>query len=255
MTTINSKNNSLEGQGKKIMLVLCICSALFLMEFGSASLDSLGVFKKSSNVKIAQVCSDASSINISSISYPNSTIAASNVEMISVGNGEFRYDFNLTDSLGKYDVRGISNGCEKTFATYFDITPNGYNQTTSQSINSLGYLILMIFITIIIGLLGFSLKDSEKLWVLGILFMVLSLFLLAYDFWIGYEFHKNLTGINNGSSLPETLFAIFITMVMMGLLVSGALLIKNWKKILAWFKQMKEDAKRDEQEKDDNLWE
>ena len=40
-------------------------------------------------------------------------------------SGDFYYLFTNTSTLGRYDVRGISNGCEKTFATYFTISYYG----------------------------------------------------------------------------------------------------------------------------------
>jgi len=92
-----------------------------------SSLDNLGTFKQEQTIRLTQVCADATYINISSISYPNSTVIFSNIEMISSGSGEYYYDLhsNYTSLLGRYDVRGISDGCEKTFATYFEITGTG----------------------------------------------------------------------------------------------------------------------------------
>ena len=107
---------------RKLLLILFL--GMFLLSFTSA-LDNLGTFKQNEQVRISQVCSDATYINISSISFPDSSIAISGVAMTSAGNGEFYYNFANTTQLGRYDVRGISDGCEKTFATYFEVTENG----------------------------------------------------------------------------------------------------------------------------------
>lgn len=88
------------------------------------SLESLGTFRRGQQVRITQVCNDATQINITSISYPNSTPAITGVQMLKSGQ-EFYYWFSLTNTTGRYDVRGVSDGCEKTFATYFEITSDG----------------------------------------------------------------------------------------------------------------------------------
>jgi hypothetical protein len=124
---------------------------LFLILFTtivSAQLDAYGTFKQGDEVRISQVCSDATYINISGISYPNGTLAVSNIAMVSSGSGEFYYNFNLTEPLGRYDVRGISDGCEKTFATYFEITPNGKVSNIQTA------MIQILIILFFIGLIG-----------------------------------------------------------------------------------------------------
>jgi len=108
----------------KLMYTLIL--GIFLLSLTSVTaLDSLGTFKQNTDVRVAQVCSDATFINISSIAYPNGSVAVSNIEMTSAGSGEYYYLFDDTSQLGRYDVRGISDGCENTFATYFIITESG----------------------------------------------------------------------------------------------------------------------------------
>ena len=117
-----------------------------LLISSASALDSLGNFKVDETVRIAQVCSDATYINISSITYPNSTTAVSNVEMVSAGSGEFYYDFNLTSVKGRYDVRGISDGCEETFATYFEVTYLGKELGQAEATMYLGFLALLVLV-------------------------------------------------------------------------------------------------------------
>lgn len=109
----------------------------------------LGYFKQSEPVTISQVCYDATYINISSISYPNSSQAVTNIEMTSSGSGEFYYDFNKTEQVGRYDVKGISDGCTNTFATYFEITVNGKEPADG--------IVVVMFVLIFIGFIAFGL--------------------------------------------------------------------------------------------------
>jgi hypothetical protein len=131
-----------------VILVILLCFNLFLV---SASLESLGTFKQSETVRITQVCSDATYINISSISYPNSTVAVSNIQMTSSGSGEYYYDFNSTDTSGRYDVRGVSDGCEFTFATTFEITLSGEQRDTTIIVSDIVLLLAVILIVLMIG--------------------------------------------------------------------------------------------------------
>jgi len=137
---------------KTSKIIMAILIGVFLICSVSA-LDDLGRFKRGESVRITQVCEDATYINISSITYPDSTIAIANINMTSAGSGEFYYDFNATSYNGRYDVRGISDGCEKTFATYFDITQNGF-------LGTIGFYSLIFILSLGIIILGLSLKDA-----------------------------------------------------------------------------------------------
>lgn len=134
---------------KKIISFVIV--SLFLMTIVFANM-SLGLFSRDSNVRITRVCSDATYINLTSISYPNSSIAVSNIEMSSTGNGEFYYEFNKTNDIGRYDVRGISDGCENNFATWFEVTPTGRHFDNSLS----AIIIASLSIIVLIGLLSFG---------------------------------------------------------------------------------------------------
>ena len=138
---------------KKILLILMF--SIFFLSSVSA-LDSLGTFQQGDSIRISQVCADATYINISGVSYPNGSLAVSGIEMTSAGSGEFYYLFSLTeDDSGRYDVRGISDGCEETFATYFMITPDGKTFTTQNSISYVGFILIILF-TFFLTMYGIS---------------------------------------------------------------------------------------------------
>jgi len=128
----------------KNKFIITLILGIFLLSSISA-LDSLGTFEQGENVRIKQNCADATYINLSSITYPNGSVAVSNIEMISAGSGEYFYWFNYTETDGRYDVLGISDGCEKTFATYLIITPNGKTFTTQNAISYLVFILIILF--------------------------------------------------------------------------------------------------------------
>src|SRR6056297_1102761 len=157
---INTKNNSSNMKSKRVITMLTfIVLSMFLINSISA-LDSLGTYKKGQDVRITQVCSDATYINISSIAYPNGTIAVSGIEMTPAGSGEYYYDFNDTSALGQYHVRGISDGCTETFATYFEVTQTG-------EINEQTLYLVFIGISVFLGLILFifSFLYDDKLFI------------------------------------------------------------------------------------------
>jgi len=153
----------------KILISFIFGIILFSMT-SVLALESQGTFKQYEEVRIAQVCDTATYITISSITYPNSTVAMNNTNMTSAGSGEFYYLFNLTDKLGKYDVRGISDGCEKTFATYFELTPFG----------ELGVLIFLIIFSFGFIGAGMGLKIPVLGFIGSILLILAGMYVMIY---------------------------------------------------------------------------
>lgn len=81
------KNKRLEAHSKEIKFFMVFCMAIFLLNVVDAGKESLGIFEQNESVRVTQICDDAYYVNISSIAYPNSSIAESKIEMTSAGNG------------------------------------------------------------------------------------------------------------------------------------------------------------------------
>ena len=160
-TYLNSSNYNKPMVNKNFLSFLLVFT--LLISFASA-LEEYGTFKQNDEVRLSQVCSDATYINISGITYPNGTLALSNLEMTSSGSGEFYYNFNLTEPLGRYDVRGVSDGCEGTFATYFEVTLSGVDQNMTLVIADIFLILSISFIIYILHhkYKGVSGSDSGK---------------------------------------------------------------------------------------------
>jgi len=195
---------------------LVLLTLILLIGFGTAQLESLGTFKQNDAIRITQVCSDATYINISSISYPNSSVAISGIEMTSSGNGEFYYNFNSATELGRYDVRGISDGCENTFAVYFDVTPNGEEKPDG--------IVIVIFTILFIGIFFFGLvaffKSLEHVFVLDMdILDVLTLMGSYFSMWIFYVFERQYLGNSLIEGITEIAISVgAITHVLMPLI-------------------------------------
>lgn len=159
---------------KKILLFLMI--GMFLLSFTS-SLDSQGTGTVGENFTFIQTCDSASYITLSTLQSPNRSAESINVNMTSIGGGAFQYNF--TDLVsGRYDVTGISDGCTKTFSTYFNITPTGSDFDTSQGIMTLGLLLVLIFLTSVFLFFGVKIEYVPfKIFLtsLGVLFLMLTI--------------------------------------------------------------------------------
>lgn len=123
--------------------------SMFMISLVSASIDDLGTFKQNTCVALPQTCGSCTYSNITSILYPNSTIAVSNVIMTKIGTN-YNYTFCSTPSLGKYTVNGISDldGTPTVWAYYFYVTPTGEEtngwKITLQIFTSVSALLLML---------------------------------------------------------------------------------------------------------------
>jgi len=136
-------------KNKLSILLLTFTLILALLPLSLGAVETLKPAKLNQEYIVTQSCADATYLNIS-ISNLNGLIGT-NLGMIQNGS-IWTYNFTPT-SLGRYDVAGISDGCDKTFATYFEVTPSGFTGT-------LGFYI--IFIVIIAGMfiLGFVTKNN-----------------------------------------------------------------------------------------------
>lgn len=164
---MEKQRNVLRELGMMFIIGFVILSCIHYV----SALDSLGTFKQGEQVRISQVCSDATYINISSISYPNSSVAVSGIEMTSAGSGEFYYDFNFTNVNGKYDVRGISDGCEGTFVTYFDVTSTGAG-------GSMFFIILLTSLAVVFLVSTFFVNEEFFVYISGILWLIGGIYLM-----------------------------------------------------------------------------
>jgi len=159
---------------KKLLLILLI--GIFLFS-GVNALDNQGTGTEGENFTFVQTCEDATYITLSTIQFPNRSVEIINTNMTSMGGGSFQY--NLTDIVnGRYDLTGISDGCEKTFATYFEVTPTGSNFDTSQGITTFSLILVLIFITSVFLFFGIKVEYTPfKIFLvsLGVLFLMLTI--------------------------------------------------------------------------------
>jgi hypothetical protein len=248
--SLNTMENCLNYK-IKMKSIFIILIGLFLISFVSADC-SLPSSKIGDTIQLTQTCSNCTYVNITKIVYPNQSIALLGEYSMDANGTNYNYSY-IPNTLGNYyyTTKGDLNGIVTVQTCSFGVTPNGLSQSTSQGIGSAIFLILMIILMFVFGFLGFKLFKTENLWVLGIFFMFLSGMFLVYNTWLGYEYHRLFTGLTD-SSIPETIYYIFLLILVLGSLTSVALLILHWKKI---FKYIKQEIKRKEgDDKDTEDW-
>lgn len=140
-------------------ILFLIIAMILLMGIVSAGKESLEAINPGETARIVQTCPDATYVNISSVAYPNSSVAVENVSMIPKGNGEWYYYFNLTQVRGRYDIRGISNGCEEAFIFYL---PVGKESSVGESILYILLMTVMLLTLSALIYLSFTLKFSNE---------------------------------------------------------------------------------------------
>jgi len=171
---------------QKFFLLLFV--VVFLTSLGSATIETLGTFKQNECVELSQICANCTYNNISSVTYPNSTIALSNVAMVK-DNTHFAYSYCLANVSGEYIVTGFGDPKDtQTIWTYnFFVTPNGQassGATASVYLGSAFLLLLFLFFSIL-GI--FKVKHYVGIfalyWVSHLLFIA-----LTFVLWNGSTF-------------------------------------------------------------------
>lgn len=142
------KTNNLKVNMNKLLIAFIF--GIFLLG-GVLAIDDLGSSKVNQPYQFCQVCSDATYINLTSIKTPNDNVLL-NTAMLNLRPGIFCYNYTPV-TIGRYDFKGISDGCEKTFATYLQVTPSGF-------LDTMGFYFILLAIAVGLLILGFSIKDG-----------------------------------------------------------------------------------------------
>jgi hypothetical protein len=135
-------------------LLILFFLGILLIGTVSAEVSTLGTFKQNDCVQLKQTCASCTYVNFTRVSYPNSTTALSNV--VATQDGVvYNYNFCSTSLIGTYIVEGVGDvdGTDAVFVYDFEITPNGF-------INSIGFYILILVLSLGIIFLGLAIKDA-----------------------------------------------------------------------------------------------
>lgn len=161
---------------KKLILTLML--GIFLVSLVSAS--DLGTFKKGECIELYQLCDNCTYVNLSSVTYPNSTILNLNEAMTENGV-DYNYTFCSTNVEGdmSYKVCGDKDGefiCE---TIDLRITPLG---TSNLSIFNNPLLLLLAGLALIFLFLGIYFSNPSLGFISSVLFILAGVYLMIYGF-------------------------------------------------------------------------
>lgn len=245
-------DNNMRSDKKAILFFVAFTMLMLSCLCITAETNTYAPVKQGETANIKQSCGSCSYLNVS-IAYPNSSWAVINTAMTNDGGGSWSYTFTDTSALGRYDIItcGDIDGtfkCTDGGTLWFDVTPNGTLQTTSESLSSFAFLILVIVLTLIFGYVGYKFLDNDLLWPLGIFFIIMCFLLLIYNVWLLVEFKSNYTGSSPEAGITQTIFYIFMTILTCGFMTAAVLLFTKWKVIKDKFKAA---MKPEEEDKDE----
>ncbi len=121
--------------------ILSILVVIIFITFTSAS---LGTFQQRDCVEIKTIL-NTTTVNISTISFPNSSIAVSNKIMTLIGTSTFNFTFCDTAIIGVY-IYDYIDAEENFFVNDFTITKNGFDIKTSEALLYFGLLLANLII-------------------------------------------------------------------------------------------------------------
>lgn len=169
----------------KKLLTLLIMS-IFLFSLCSAEQQTFGTFKKNECINLIQTCSNCTWVNITTIVYPNSEIADTDLIMLKAGTN-YNYTFCKANQTGEYIINGIGdlNGIVTIWNYNLLVTTNGNNLATAGVIIFFSALFLILIgillFMFIVGLahtftMDYDVVDLAENW--GLYFVMFGAFML-----------------------------------------------------------------------------
>ena len=177
----------------KILIGIVLIMAIGLV----SATDSLGTFKQNDCINLIQNCNNCSVVNITKLTYPNSTAAVTNIGMTADGTS-FNYTFCQTPIVGTYFVSGFGDldGVNTVWTYTFDITPLGDNSTSN-----IGFYFFIIVTLFILLTIGFYSGDKWIVILCGIGMLIFGLYFL----------------VNGISGFRDSMLNTFISFAMIGI--------------------------------------
>lgn len=247
----------LDKQNKLIRIHFSLLSILvmiiILSVFTSAEVQTSLPVSQSNCASFTQLYANSTFQNISIVIRPDQSISSIMRSMTYLGEGAFNYTYCDANLIGRYIVSGIGDkdGVLTTWTYDYYVSPLAVQQSTAQAIGSAVYLFLMLALMFIFGYMGFRLMESNTVWIFGIFFVFLAVILIVYNVYLGYEYHRLFTGLAD-SQVPETIFYIFLSILVISFLASLILLFLKWKEVFRYIKR--ELKKKDNEDEDVEDW-
>lgn len=143
--------------------ILLTTFIILFMSLSSAQVQTLGIFKTDSCVNLRQVCQNCTYVNITSVIFPDSTIAVGQVIMDSDGIG-YNFTFCNNSQNGEYIVNGIGDidGINTLWAYNYFVNPLGKIFTNAEAILYTIIFFIAFILFILCGAGGLFMPSGNK---------------------------------------------------------------------------------------------
>jgi len=211
----------------KLVISMSILIMVIMVSLVSAS---LGTYKQNDCVQIKTIL-NATWVNISTISYPNSSLAVSNQGMSQTGQ-TFTYSFCNTSNLGSYVYDYFdSNG--DVYVNDFIISPTGNEKINSgEGMSIFGSVIVLVLVALFLFLLSFAFQNpAGKIIFIGLAAIVFIMAIL-YSLVVLTQTLGAFTDITEGF----TTFW-FVIKVLIGIAIIALLIFTIWISYNVWMRK------------------
>jgi hypothetical protein len=212
-----------------ILMAIIILISLCFVNFSSA-LDNQGTGKQGDNFTIIQACEDATYVTLDGVLYPDKTFHELNINMTMTGSGTFAYNFTDTIQSGRYDVSETSDGCEKTFAYYFEITPSGMTLNSNSGWGIIGSIVMMIIVALSFLFIA---NKSDSIGIKVTFYSLSGIFFILLILYTVVIMQQTLFGFESILSSIETFWFIVKVLIIIGILslliIVVMIIFKAWK--------------------------
>jgi hypothetical protein len=168
---------------------------MFLTVVTAQTIQTLEEFDRGKDIRLIQAHPNATYINITEVLNPSKEVVLSNVEMNKNGNSYYyviNASINENWELGKYLVRGVSDGDPFIFVYDFELVQGGRWALNFNNINFLVGFILLCIVVIgllvykqymiggsLIAVIGFILFFSEVVWYIPVIIILVGVGVVA----------------------------------------------------------------------------
>lgn len=201
------------------LFILTSVSAADLIDKGTYKQNDPGQFRFTCDLENGLPCGASYSCNVT-IQYPNSSLLINN-KLATLSNNEYNITLPDTSVLGDYKnvIARCTNGTNGGSTAYwFDITPNGYRQSTSQGIISFVLILTIAIGSLVFLVLGWKFFDDERFWFFGVLFFALSVILILYFFGSSITYSRDLAYSSGSQNDQENVFRMILLVTRTSLL-------------------------------------
>lgn len=223
---------------KRILLI-----SVFLISLIGFMSANLGTFKQGECVNIRTILS-SSTVNISTISYPNSTIIVLDIPMTKNAQ-TFNYTYCNTSAFGNY-IYDYYDKEGNVYVNDFEITPSGKTFSEGESLAGLGIILGTLAAAFFFMSFGFKLSENERLFPIVLLFMLFSIFFIIYFLHLSYVFTVDILQYESLTGTASVVYTSLLWILALVGIISVVLIL------IASIKAMGEAAKKREYGEDFN---